>query len=116
MLSATVAPLRPNGDPWDDKNDPDPMACVAVGDAGQRCSLETSDTFTPVWGLALGTYAFEELEHVELSVIDVDFPGQTVIEELGQVDLRPRWSGAPQQWSIGGASVTQLRIDVEPAP
>ena len=117
VVSARVEPTRPNGDPWDDKNDPDAKVCANVGDAGKSCTLEQTDTFLPAWNtLFPATFSFDQLEHVELSVIDVDFPGQTVIDELGVVDLRPRWSAQPQQWRLDGASVRALRIDVEPAP
>ncbi len=117
MVSATLAPTRPNGDPWDDKNDPDAKVCANVGDAGQLCTLEASETFTPVWNATFaGPFAYEQLGSVELSVIDSDFPGQTVVDELGVLDLRPRWSGAPQVWTLSGASVSNLRVEVEPAP
>lgn len=117
IVSARVEPTRPNGDPWDDKNDPDAKVCANVGDAGQSCTLEQTDTFLPAWNtLFPASYELGQLEQVELSVIDVDFPGQTVIEELGVLDLRPRWSTQPQRWTLDGASVRSLRIDVEPAP
>jgi len=117
VVSAVLAPARPNGMPWDDKNDPDSKVCANVGDAGQVCTLEASETFMPVWNMTFaGPYSVEQLGSVELSVIDSDFPGQTVIDELGTLDLRPRWSGATQAWVVNAASVTQLKLEVEPAP
>lgn len=116
-VSALVAPTRRNGDPWDDKSDPDPKLCANVGDAGQSCTLEVTDSFAPSWStLFPPVFDAEQLGHVELSVIDVDYPGETVIEELGVLDLRPRWSGSNQQWTLDGASVSRLRLSVEPAP
>jgi hypothetical protein len=116
-VSAVLAAARPNGEPWDDKNDPDAKVCANVGDAGQVCTLEASETFTPAWNATFaGPYAFEQLGSVEVSVIDSDFPGQTVIDELGSLDLRPRWRDAPQVWTVSGASVSALRLEVEPAP
>lgn len=111
VLSATIAPTRPSGAPWDEHNDPDPKVC-----AGTQCTLEQTDTFSPAWSTTLpGAYDYADLQSVQLSVIDVDFPGQTVIDELGVLDLRPR-TGGTQQWSIDGASVTKLRVDVVPSP
>ncbi|MBL8950508.1 MAG: hypothetical protein JNK82_07005 [Myxococcaceae bacterium] len=117
IISGRLAPARPDGEPWDDKNDPDTKVCANVGDAGQVCTLEASETFTPVWSWTFPTpYPLEQLGAVELSVIDSDFPGETVVDELGVQDLRPRWSGATQQWVLDGASVTQLKVELVPVP
>ena len=117
IVSAQVEPLRPSGEPWDEFNDPDPKVCANVGDAGSACTLELTDTFSPAWNtLFPASYDFAQLQRVELAVIDADFPGQTLIDELGVLDLRPRWNGTAQRWTLDGASVKQLRIDVEPAP
>jgi hypothetical protein len=116
VVSAQVAALKPSGEPWDDKSDPDPKVCVTVGDAGQVCTLEMTDTFSPAWNtLFPNVYGDLQLGHVELSVIDVDYPGETVLEEFGVLNVTPRWSGS-QRWQLDGASVSRLRVDLEPAP
>ncbi|MBK8257745.1 MAG: hypothetical protein IPK82_34385 [Polyangiaceae bacterium] len=114
IISADIAPSKPDGRGWDVGNGPpDPVVTVTVRGAGSGTvrSSKLQDTTSPNWRES-GQVTINRGDHLSVSIVDKDLAADDPIASWDIEFLRP----GQQRLTDPAHSVNALLIDISAAP